>query len=204
VRYSVAAPAPADLGPACGTGVAIDAGRIVYMGRERSSRTLSAVGADGAAEDLVRFGRVRPGRFDFAAGRIAWAARDCGGGAAIFTAGVNEAPLGAGPTNCRARFASRTVPVRRGIATLRLRCPRGCTGEVSLRHMGRGQFSLLRGESEAKVRLRGDVRARLERLGSLPALAKVVTFDRADDRAARSRAVKLVARQGPPRSRRSG
>jgi hypothetical protein len=194
LRYSVGAPGPADLGPACASGVAIDAGRIVYLGWERFFRTLRAVGPDGATQDLVRFGRVRPGGFDFGGERFAWAARDCGGDQALFMASLAEAPLSAGSINCRARFASGVVPVRRRIATVRLRCPRGCAGELSLRHMGRRQFSLLRGETEVRVRLRRDVWARLQRVGSLWALAKMVTFNRAGDRQARGRQVTLVAR----------
>lgn len=194
LRYSTAAPGPVDLGPACASGVAIDGGRIVYLGWEGFFRTLRAVGADGTAQDLVTFGRVQPGGFDFAGERVAWAARDCGGDEALFTASLPEAPLDAGSINCRARFGAGTVPVRRRIATVRLRCPRGCSGELSLRHMGRRQFSLLRGENEVRVRLRRDVWARLQRAGSLPALAKMVTFNRAGDRQARSRGVRLVAR----------
>jgi hypothetical protein len=194
LRYSAAAPAPADLGPACATGVRIEAGRIVYLGWEGFTRTLRAVGSDGAVEDLVRFGRVRPGLFDFDGERLAWAARDCGGGEAIFTARLGDAPLEAGSINCRARFGSGIVPVRRGVATLQLRCPRGCGGELSLRHMGRRDFSLLRGEREVRLRLRPDARARLERRGSLQALAKIVTYSRAGDRHGRGRAVTLVAR----------
>ena len=194
LRYSLAAPGPADLGPACATGVSIDGGRIVHLGWEGFFRTLRAVGSDGTAQDLVRFGRVRPGRFDFRGERLAWSARDCGGGEAIFTARLAETPLDAGSINCRARFRSGVVPVRRGIATVRLRCPRGCGGELSLRHMGRRDFSLLRGETDVRVRLRRDARVRLERRGSLEALAKIVTFNRAGDRSARGRAVTLVAR----------
>ena len=194
LRYSVAAPVATDLGPACATGVSIDGGRIVHLGWERFFRTLRAVGSDGTAQDLVRFGRVRPGRFDFRGERLAWAARDCGGGEAIFTARLADAPLDAGSINCRARFRSGVVSVRRGIATVRLRCPRGCGGELSLRHMGRREFSLLRGETDVRIRLRRDARARLTRRGSLEALAKIVTFNRAGDRSARGRAVTLVAR----------
>jgi hypothetical protein len=194
LRYSVAAPVATDLGPACATGVSVDGGRIVHLGWEGVSRTLRAVGSDGTARDLVRFGRVRPGAFDFLGERLTWAARDCGGGEAIFMGRLTDAPIDAGSINCRARFRSGTVPVRRGIATVRLRCPRGCAGELSLRHMGRRDFSLLRGETEVRVRLRRDARARLERRGSLEALAKIVTFNRAGDRSARARAVKLVAR----------
>jgi hypothetical protein len=194
VRYSVAAPAAKDLGPACATGVSIDGGRIVHLGREGFFRTLRAVGSDGTVQDLVRFGRVRPGNFDLFGERLAWAARDCGGGEAIFTARLADAPLDAGSINCRARFRSGVVLVRRGIATVRLQCPRGCGGELSLRHMGGRDFSLLRGETDVRVRLRRDARARLERRGSLEALAKIVTFNRAGDRSARARAVRLVAR----------
>jgi hypothetical protein len=194
LRYSVAAPAAADLGPACAGGVRIEAGRIVFLAWERFTRTLRAVGSDGAVQDLVRFGRVLPGGFDFDGERLAWVARDCGGGEAIFLAARADAPLNAGSINCRARFRSGVVPVRRGVATVRLTCPRGCGGELSLRHMGRRDFSLPRGEREVGLRLRPDARARLERRGSLTALAKIVTRNRAGDRQARSRAVTLVAR----------
>jgi hypothetical protein len=194
LRYSVAAPAPTDLGPACATGVGIEAGRIVFLGWERFFKTLRALEPGGEARDLVRFGRVRPASFDFDGERLAWAARDCGGGEAIFTGLLAEVPFEAGSINCRARFGSGVVPVQRGVATVRLRCPRGCNGELSLRHMGRRNFSLLRGEREVRLRLRRDARAHLERRGSLEALAKIVTFNRAGDRSARGRAVTLVAR----------
>jgi hypothetical protein len=194
LRYSVAAPEPADLGPACATRVVIDGGRIVYLGWEGPTRTLRLSGPDGG-RDLVRFGRVRPGSFDFAGERVVWAARDCGGDNGLFRATLAEAPLGAGSVNCRARFEPGVVPVRRRLAIVRLRCPRGCAGELSLRHMGRQWFSLLTGEAKVvRVRLRRDVWDRLKRLGSLPALARMVTFNRAGDRQARSRRVTLVAR----------
>jgi hypothetical protein len=60
--------------------------------------------------------------------------------------------------------------------------------------MGRRDFSLLGGETDVRIRLRRDARVRLERRGSLEALAKIVTFNRAGDRLARGRAVTLVAR----------
>jgi hypothetical protein len=196
LRYSVAAPMPVDLGVrACATGVRIDAGRIVFLGWEGFTRTLRAMDPGGAVEDLVRFGRVLPGGFDVRGDRLAWAARDCGGGEAIFTAALAQAPLSAGSINCRARFRSGVVPVRRGLATVRLRCPRGCGGELRLRHLAAARgFSLLRGEREVRLRLRPRARARLERLGSLRAIARLVTWNRAGDRQARSRAVRLVAR----------
>jgi hypothetical protein len=149
---------------------------------------------NGSVRDLVRLGRVRPGAFDFEGERLAWAARDCGGGQAIFTARLSEAPVSAGSINCRARFRSGLVPVRRGLATVGLTSPRGCGGELSLRHMGRRDFSLLRGEREVRIRLSRRARERLERRGSIEALAKLVTHNRAGDRLARSRAVTLVAR----------
>jgi len=196
LRYSVAAPGPAEISvPACATVVRIDAGRIVFLGWEGFSRTLRAVAPGGDVDDLVRFGRVRAGGFDSGDGRIAWAARDCGGGEAIFTAALAHAPLSAGGVNCRARFRSGVVPVRRGLATMGLRCPRGCGGELHLRHLAAARhFSLLRGESEVRLRLRPRARARLERLGSLRAIAKLVTRNRAGDRSARLREVVLVER----------
>jgi hypothetical protein len=196
VRYSVAAPMPVDLGvPACATGVRIDAGRIVFLGWQGFTRTLRAAAPGGEVDDLVRFGRVRAGGFDARDGRLAWAARDCGGGEAIFTAALAGAPLNAGSINCRARFRSGVVPVRRGLATVRLRCPRGCGGELRLRHLAAPRaFSLLRGGSQVRLRLGARARARLARRGSLRAIAKLVTFNRAGDRSARLREVLLVQR----------
>jgi hypothetical protein len=194
-RFSAAAPWPTEVSaPVCAGGVKIDAGRIVFLGWDGFTRTLRLASPDGSIQDLVRFGRVRPASFDFGSERLTWAARDCGGGEAVFTGTLGDAPHDAGSINCRARFGSGVVPVRRGIATVRLRCPRGCGGELSLRHMGRRDFSLLRGERDVRVRLWPPARARLARRGSLRALAKIVTHNRAGDRHARSRAVTLVAR----------
>jgi hypothetical protein len=194
LRYSVAAPAPADLGPACATGVAIDAGRIFFLGWDGPARTLRALTPAGAVEDLVRFGRVRPGAFDVEGERLAWAARACTGDAAIFAGTMAEAPYDAGSINCRARLSPGAVPVRRGVATIRLTCPRGCAGELGLRHAARRQFSLMPGEREVRIRLWRRVRERLERRGSLEALAKAATFNRAGERRVDRRAVTLVAR----------
>jgi hypothetical protein len=149
---------------------------------------------DGRIVDLVRFGRVRAGDFDAENGHLAWAARDCGGGEAIFTATLGEPPRSAGSLNCPARLRSGIVPVRRGRATVRLDCPRGCAGELSLRGIGRRNFALLRGESNVTLRVRRRARARLERQGSLAAIARIVWNNRAGDRLARSRAVTLRAR----------
>jgi hypothetical protein len=195
LRYAVAAPEPVDLGPACANAVVIDGGRIVFTGWEGPARTLRLSEPNGGGRDLVRLGRVDPGSFDFSGDHIVWAARDCGGDKAIFRASLAEAPLSAGSVNCRARFGSGLVPVSRRVAIVRLRCPQGCTGELILRRMGRQLFSVLpRERSVVRVPLRRDVWARLKRLGTLPALARMVTFNRALDRQARSRAVTLVAR----------
>jgi hypothetical protein len=196
LRYSVAVPAPVDLGvDVCATGVRIEAGRIVFLGLEGSTRTLRAMDPGGAVEDVVRFGRVFPGGFDAAGTRVAWAARNCAGGQTIFTAALDGRPRRAGSTNCRARFRPGRVPVRRGVATLRLFCPRGCAGEVGLRHVAEPRpFSLKPGEGEVRLRLGPRARARLERRSAMSALAKMVTHNRAFDRAARLRVVTLVAR----------
>jgi hypothetical protein len=194
LRYSVAAPAPADLGPACATEVAIDAGRVFFLGWDGPARTLRAVSPAGAVEDVVRFGRVRPGAFDVEGGRLAWAARACTGDAALFTGAVAEAPHDAGSVNCRARLRPGVVPVRRGVATVRLSCPRGCAGELSLRGAGRREFSLMPGEREVRIRLRRRARARLERRGSLEALARAETFNRAGERRVDRVGVTLVTR----------
>jgi hypothetical protein len=195
LRYSAADPGPVDLGvDVCATDVRIEAGRIFFIGWEGFTRTLRLIETDGSVHDLVRFGRVDPGRFDVEGERVAWAARNCSGGETIFTATLAEAPVSAGSINCRVRFRSGIARVRRGIVTVRLRCPRGCGGELSLRHMGASAFSLLPGEDAVRIRLRPGARARFARRGSLEALAKVVTHNRAGDRHARSRAVTLVAR----------
>jgi hypothetical protein len=195
-RFSAAQPTPTPVPvPVCATGgLRMEAGHIVFLGWEGFTRTLRRVDPAGQVEDLVRFGRVTPGHFDAEGERLAWAARGCGGGSEIFTATLAEAPLAAGSVNCPARLRSGRVPVRRGRATVTLACPRGCSGEISLRHAGRRDFGLLRGESTVTVRLGRRARARLERRGSLTTIARLVWRNRAGDRLARSRAVTLVAR----------
>jgi hypothetical protein len=208
LRYSVAEPGPVDLGvDVCATGVRIEGGRIVFLGWEGFTRTLRVMDSAGAVEDLVRFGRAlpggvgprgfvfEPGGFDFRGGRIAWVARNCPGGQSIFVGSADQAPESAGSINCRARYRSGIVPVRRGVATVRLRCPRGCAGWLRLRHLAEmRQFSLEPGEIRVRLRLGPRARTRLERRGSLEALAKMVTRNRAYDRLARTRVVTLVAR----------
>ena len=194
-RWAADAPAPAELAlPVCASGVRIDRGRVVVLGRDGFFRTLQSVGPGGEVEDLVRFGRVIASGFDARDGRIAWTERDCGGGEAILTAPLIGAPLSAGSINCRARFRRGAVPVHGALARVRLSCPRGCAGELSLRHAGRREFALSSSEREVRVRLRLPARRRLARLGSLETVAKLVTRNRAGDRHARSRAVTLVAR----------
>lgn len=63
-----------------------------------------------------------------------------------------------------------------------------------LRHMGRRKFSIYRAGGDVRVRLSRRARSRVERRGSLQALAKIVTYNRAGDRQARGRAVTLVTR----------
>jgi hypothetical protein len=66
VRYSLAAPGPVPVDvPVCATGVRIDGGRMVFLGWEGFDRTFRAYDPNGSIQDLVRFGRVRPGGFDF-------------------------------------------------------------------------------------------------------------------------------------------
>jgi hypothetical protein len=84
--------------------------------------------------------------------------------------------------------------VSRGRATLRLACPRGCAGELSLRRIAKRNFAPLQGESKVTLRLGRRARARLERQRSMTAIARLVWRNRAGDRLARSRAVTLMAR----------
>jgi hypothetical protein len=196
LRYSVAAPAPADLGPACATEVAIDAGRIFFLGWDGPARTLRALSPDGAVQDLVRFNRVAPRGFDVSGGHVAWAGRDCAGGEAIFTSRLSAPPSDMGSSDCRARFGAGVAAVRRGVATVRLRCPRGCYGDLTLRHMGwHSFFSLQPGETDLRVRLTHRARRRLERHGLLEAHAVLETYDRARERRVRRRALRLVLRR---------
>ena len=194
VRYSAAAPSPEDLGPACAATVRIAGGRIAFLASEGLTRTLRQWGPDAAMRDLVRFGRALPGGFDFDGTRLVWSERDCGGGQAIFMARRALAPVDPLPLNCRARFGGATAVVRHGVASVPLACPRGCGGELRLRHMARRDFSLLR-DDERVVRLRLNRRARerLRRRGSLEAHAVLVTYNRAGERQARRRAITLVA-----------
>jgi hypothetical protein len=195
-RYSIATPSPTEIPtPVCSTGVQLGGGGgIVFVGWEGFTRTLRLATPEGRIDDLVRFGRVRSGDFDAEDGRFAWAVRDCGGGEAIFTGKLAEPPGTAGSLNCPARLGSGIVPVSRGRATLRLDCPRGCAGELSLRRIAKRNFALLRGESTVTLRLGRRARARLADRGSLTAIARLVWRNRAGDRLARSGAVMLVAR----------
>jgi hypothetical protein len=197
-RYSVAAPAPEELNvPACATvGVRIERGRIFFLGWDGPTRTLRELSPDGAVRDVVRFNRVAPWGFDVSGEHVAWAARDCAGDQAIFTSGLSAPPSDMGSSDCRARFGPGVAPVRSGVATVRLRCPRGCYGDLTLRRMGwHSFFSLQPGETDLRVRLRRRARRRLERHGLLETHAVLETYDRAGDRRVRRRALTLVLRR---------
>jgi hypothetical protein len=197
-RYSVAAPAPEELDvPACASvEVRIERGRIFFLGWDGQTRTLRELSPDGAVRDLVRFNRVAARGFDVSGERVAWAARDCAGDEAIFTSRLSAPPSDMGSSDCMARFGPGVAPVRRGVATVPLRCPRGCFGDLTLRHMGwHSFFSLQPGETELRVRLRRPARMRLERHGVLEAHAVLETYDRARDRHVRRRAIRLVLRR---------
>jgi hypothetical protein len=210
LRWSVARPAPEELAvPACATArVRIEDSLIVYLGWDGRTRTLRSLSPDGQVRDLVRFNRVAPFDFDVSPKRLAWAARECDGGEAIFAVALSAPPFGMGSSDCPARFGPGDVAVRRGVASVSLRCPRGCYGDLTLRHMGhRSFFSLRPGKTELRVRLRRRVRARLEQRGVLEAHAVLETYDRARDRHVRRRTVRLVAHSGraavrPPRASR--
>jgi len=197
LRYSVAAPAPEELDvPTCASAeVRIEDGRIFFLGWDGSTRTLRALSADGGVRDLVRFNRVASGGFDVSGDRVAWSAHDCAGDEAIFTGRLSAPPADLGSSDCRARFGPGVATVRRGVATVRLRCPRGCYGDLTLRHMGwHSFFSLQPRATELRVRLRRRARRRLERHGVLEAHAVLETYDRARDRRVRRRALRLVLR----------
>lgn len=194
-RWPAGEPVPVELGlPACASaGVRIEDGVIVFMGWEGRARSLRALSPDGAVRDLVRFKRVAAAGFDVTGERLVWAARDCAGGEAIFTRRMSSPPADMGSIDCGARFRTGVVTVRRGMATARLHCPRGCSGDLVLRHMGWRGFSLRPGETVVRVRLRRRVRRRLERRGALDAQAVLETYDRARGKHVRRRAVTLVA-----------
>jgi hypothetical protein len=197
-RWSAAQPGPEDLGvPACGAErVRIEDGVIFFVGWNAPAKTLRAHAPEGAVRDLVRYGRVLTHGFDVSGERLAWAVRQCDGGEAIFAGRVSAPPAAVGSSDCRARFRSGIATVRGGVATVRLRCPRGCWGDLALRHVGGNDFFSLRpGKTELRVRLRRRARLRLERRGVLEVHAVLATYDRAHDRQVRRRALRLVLRR---------
>jgi hypothetical protein len=198
-RFSIAEPVPHELAePACIGQVRISDQRIFFFGPRGESRFLRSVGTAGDVRDHVRFGRVAHRDFDVRGTRVAWAARDCAGGDAIFTGSLRGHVLGVGRVSCPTRLAAGPAPVRRGGAELGVRCPRGCSAHLSLLRRGRlvaDRVFDLAGSARVTLPLRPAARRAIERHGSLRVRVVLIARDRAYRQLRTVRGLLLVLRE---------
>jgi len=131
--YSVAEPTAHEVPVnACGGPVAIARDRIVFQGAEPRPRSLAVTDLAGQGRQLTNFGALFD--LDTRADRVTYALRNCAGGQDFFIqrfdGPVHEAP----PSPCPVRIASRRLSATaRNRVRVRLRCPKGCAGRLSLR-----------------------------------------------------------------------
>jgi hypothetical protein len=198
--YSVAEPVRHELPiPACIDRVRIENRRIFFVGPRAGARFLRSVSLAGDTEQHVRFGRVLHRSFDVRGARVAWAARDCGGGDAVFRGRLAGDVLNVGPVGCPTRFAPGPGAVRRGRVEVRLECPRGCSGALALVRHGRllseDEFGRPRGRRTVTLGLSPATRRLLERRGSLRVRAALTARDRAFRPVRSVRSLLLVLRR---------
>jgi hypothetical protein len=184
VWYSVAEPVRHELPTrACVDRLRIERGWIFFVGPRGGARFLRSVSLAGEFRDHVRFGRVIPRGFDVRGARIAWAARDCGGGDGLFGGRLGSRVPGVGPVACPTRLAPGPAAVRSGRAKVRLNCPRGCSGDLALVRAGRllteDTFGLPPGGVTVTLGLPRAASRLVERHGSLRVRAALVARDRA-------------------------
>ena len=199
--YSAAEPVPHEVPlPACFDPLQVQNGRIFFVGPRAGNHFLRSVSLAGEIDDHVRFGGVLHRNFDVRGTRVAWAARDCGGGDAVFRGHLGPRVPDVGPVGCPTRFARGQATVRRGRAEVGLDCPRGCSGGLTLGRHGRllfdGEFGLPRGRRTVTLGLPPATRRLVERRGSLRVQAALTARDRAfrPVRSARSLLLVLAGR----------
>lgn len=154
-----AAPAPREVPGAqpCGR-VELAGDRAVFRDPDAVLRATSLTGESVA----LASGVIGDAEFDGAPGRVALLMPSCAGSAlyALALDGSSGEPEQVGP--CTARLLSRNLRVSGRTASVRLDCPRGCMGSVSLSFAG-GFRSIAGGPFFAAPGRRATVRLRLSR-----------------------------------------
>jgi hypothetical protein len=145
---------------------------------------LVAIPLSGSEHTLVNLGQVAVVAADAqTTGKVGFAMPTCAGDTAIRFLGLATDPDDAGPVACPLRIASaasQVAPNRR--FGVRLRCPRGCGGFVSLRRNGatlvQKRFEHAAGSFSVSLPLTKVLMGELRRRGSLSARITTSTGDR--------------------------
>jgi hypothetical protein len=173
--------------------------RVAFAGEEvlfERRQRLLAIPLGGAERSLLRLDGVA--LLDAAAegSRVAYALLTCSGDTTIHLVELSADEAIAGSTACPFRIASRrarVAPNRR--LRIRLRCRRGCAGQMSLRVSGRtvaeAGFERRAGRSSVRLRLPRALMRRLRREGFLRGRVIVSTTDRSGKVNDRRRTVTL-------------
>lgn len=174
--------------------------RILYSA---GSGRLEARTLAGEVTPVARFGRVNSyDGFDADSRQVTYSLPRCGGGYSIMVHQLAAPPATAGPPGCPAHLRSSTIRARDAYATVRLRCPRGCQGQLRLSHKGdtiaRRPFRATQRSAARGVRVQLFVgfRSRLRRAGRLPAQVHLLTHDRAQTKRRLTRRA-ILARDAP-------
>jgi hypothetical protein len=180
--YSIDEPTPHDLTVnACRGPVAISGDRIVFASAQPRPQSLTVTDLAGQARQLADFGGFLD--LDSRADRVTYGLRNCAGGSDFFVQRFDEPIQKDPPAGCPVRIASKRLRATRNRVLVRLRCPRGCKGRVSLRGLDGRKLALQDyafGSSETKavvLRLNRRGRLRLRRSGQLRVTIKALTYD---------------------------
>jgi hypothetical protein len=171
--------------------------RVLYS---TSGGRLEAQTLGGEVTPIANFGPVPSNDgFDADGRQVTYSLPRCDGGYTILVHQLVHPPASGGPPRCPARVRSSTIRVREAYARVRLRCPRGCQGQLRLSHRGRTiarrpfratRRTALRG---VRVQLFVGSRSRLRRAGHLPTEVHLLTRDRTQKKQRLTRRVVLKA-----------
>ena len=130
--FSAAAPGGRTLPlDACGADLAISGGRLAAARLTGTGPGTELVNTDlngGDARVLARFPHPNALRsLDISPDgkRVVWHVQGCSVDE-LWSAGLGDKPVPAGPGKCPLKLRSRTVPVRRGVALIPIACAKGC------------------------------------------------------------------------------
>ncbi len=181
--YSIAEPIPHDLAVTpCRGSVAITGDRIVFTSATPNPRSLAVTDIAGQARQLAEFGVAL---FDTDIARVTYGVSNCAGGDDFFVQHFDGPVHRASPSLCPISITSRRLrAAAHNRVRLRLRCPRGCNGRISIRaadgrKLALRDFGLGRTDkTTVTLRLNRRGRLRLQRAGRLRVTIKAITFDR--------------------------